>query len=148
MYFCAISASSPLSVTVTPDFDENELPEMREGRITKTFSFTLSWNTAGLVDNKYYTIEVPLTSSRYKGTAANHGSSTETDLYFDGEDNAKWTVLENNMKLQYKHTSQTQLSDLPTQITVRCRDWGAHGEIDVTINGISAKVQSSRVSTK
>ena len=122
-YFCVDAA---ISVSVDPAFDENKKPV---GFPTHTFDFDVEITITAPV--QYYTINVELTSSTFKGIAANAGDSLENDLYFDALDNSGWKWV-NSTTLQYKYTSTS--TTLPSSIKVRCRDWGAHGEIKVTVS--------------
>ncbi len=127
-YVCvpSLSAQNGITATVTPDFDENDLPQAIP---THTFDFDVVLKVTD--PSRDYDIKVVLTSSNFRGIAANAGDSLENDLYFDAEDNAEWTVSTDGTTLTYEYNSVNRT--LPTTIKVRCRDNGAHGEIQLTI---------------
>ncbi len=110
-------------------FDENYYPK---GFPTHTFDFAVEITITD--PSQYYMIQdymiqAKLTLSNFKGIAANAGDSLEDDLYFDAEDNSDWTWVDSTtLKCEYNSMNTT----LPSSIKVRCRDWGAHGEINVT----------------
>ena len=127
-YVCvpSLSAQNGITASVTSDFDENDLPQAIP---THTFDFDVVLKVTD--PSRDYDIKVVLTSSNFRGIAANAGDSLENDLYFDAEDNSGWKVSTDGTTLTYAYNSVN--TTLPTSIKVRCRDNGAHGEIQLTI---------------
>ena len=137
-YFCFASICAVAGVTakVKPDFDENDLPQANPDM---NFNFTIE--EFNILDTtQYYTIRVKLTSSNFKGYAANAGDSLENDLYFEEKDNHKhkWEVSPDGTTLTYAYSSTN--TDIPKKIKVRCRDYGAHGSIQITANNVNVDI--------
>lgn len=134
LLFCYVCfpCLSVASVTagIYQDFDEDDYPSL-----FRTFDFNVNIEITDAT--QYHTIRVQLTSSNFKGTAANAGSSLETDLYFDVLDNFGWTVSGDALTLTYVYGSQN--TSIPAKVKVRCRDWGAHGAINLTVSNTSIK---------
>ncbi len=141
-YLCA---EAGVTATVTPKFDEDDLPQ---GFPHSTFDFDVDIKITGAT--QYHTITVELTSSKFQGIAANTKTSDfvdidenaeaslETDLYFDAMDNSSWTVSPDEMTLTYVYSSVN--TTIPTLIKVGCRDWAANGHIHVTVSGTTIDI--------
>ena len=132
--FCCLSFSAfGVTVTLTQNFTGDKYPE--GGYPNKTdhynqFSFTL--NISGLATNKYYKIRASLSSSKYKGYAANLGSTTAADLQFHPADNPGWTTV-TATHLGSTYGTDSRLQSVPGKITARCFDWAAQGSVTVTV---------------
>ena len=134
LFFCCICiCADATTVTLTRKFTADKYPEGGHP-IDKThfnrFSFSLS--VPDLSTSKYYDIDVRLTSTKYKGYAANFGATTSSDLKFHADDNTDWTLLAAD-HLQYKWKTDPNMQSVPVTITVRCYDWGANGVVTVTV---------------
>ena len=132
-HFCAVAQ---ISITFTEDesFDANKYPVPND---TFDFDVEISFVTP---PTSYVKIFVDLTPSNFKGTAANGGSSLENDLYFKESDNGDWDEVQlNGTRLMFHYTSQN--TTLPTSLKVRCRDYGAYGEINATLEGEDATLE-------
>ena len=126
-------ASDAITVTLTRNFTADKYPEGGHP-VDKTHfnKFSFSLNDLGLDASKYYDIDVRLTSTKYKGYAANFGTTTSSDLKFHVDDNTGW-VFKTADHLQYKWTTDPNQQSVPSSITVRCYDWGANGDVTVTV---------------
>lgn len=103
-YFCfaSISAVAKVTATVQADFDEDDLPTASPD---SNFNFiNLKFDIPDTT--QYYTIRVKLTSSNFKGIAANVGDSLENDLFFEIIDNHKWSVSSDGTTLTYEYCSK------------------------------------------
>ena len=137
-YFCFayICAEAGVTATVEADFDEYDFPTAKPDR---NFNFkNLKFNIPD--STPYCTIRVTLTSSNFKGYAANVGDSLENDLFFEIIDNHLWSVSEDGMTLTYEYNSTN--NEIPKTIKVRCRDYGAHGSIQITANNANVTVNN------
>ncbi len=132
-YFCFASTCAVANVTATidADFDEDDKPTADPD---SSFDFNISFNIPQ--STPYCTITVTLTSSNFKGIAANVGDSLKNDLFFDNLDNYKWhNVSDDGTTLTYNYSSTN--TAIPKTIKVRCRDYGAHGSIQITANDVN-----------
>ncbi len=123
-------AWAQVSITFTraESFTENKCPVPNE---TFDFDVSISFDTP---PTTYVNILVDLATSNFKGTAANGGSSLENDLYFLAADNDGWDeVQQSGTRLIFHYTSINPT--LPTSLKVRCRDYGAYGQIYASIEG-------------
>ncbi len=123
-------AWAQVSITFTraESFTENKCPVPNE---TFDFDVSISFDTP---PTTYVNILVDLATSNFKGTAANGGSSLENDLYFLAADNGGWDeVQQSGTRLIFHYTSIN--TTLPTSLKVRCRDYGAYGQIYASIEG-------------
>ncbi|MYB65798.1 hypothetical protein F4X73_13995 [Candidatus Poribacteria bacterium] len=135
-FFASICAVANVTATVEADFDEDDYPTAKPDR---NFNFkNLKFNIPDLTT--YCTIRVTLTSSNFKGYAANAGDSLENDLYFEKIDNHLWDVSEDGTTLTYNYSSTN--TEIPKTIKVRCRDYGAHGSIQITANNVNVTVDN------
>ena len=126
--FPSLCEAVTVTIEVKPEFNENKKPELQT-----TFDFKIEVDVI-LEPNEsmqYYTVGVSLTPSNFKGTAANAGDSLENDLYFDAEDNGEWTSV-TPTTLGFSYNSQN--TTLPGGFKVRCRDYGAHGDVRATVS--------------
>lgn len=123
-----------ITVTLSRNFSSDKKPEggypNKKTHFNK-FSFGLSIQPK-LAMNKYYDIEVRLTSSNYIGYAGNFGTTTSSDLKFVKADNKDWHFKAAD-HLQYTWGTDPKSQSVPTTVTVRCYDWGAHGDVTVTV---------------
>ena len=91
--FCSLCfCADAITVTLSRKFSADKYPQggypNKEAYFNR-FSFGLSISP-DLDTNKYYDIGVRLTSTNYKGYAANFGSTTSSDLKFRADDNTGW----------------------------------------------------------
>ena len=133
--FCCLSflAFGSVTVTLTQNFTGDKYPEggypNKEDHYNQ-FSFTL--RISGLATNKYYSISASLSPSKYKGYAANFGTTTAADLQFHAADNPGWNSV-TETSLGYTYGTDSLMQSVPGTITVRCYDWGAQGSVTVTV---------------
>ena len=126
--FVSICAMADATATFVAEFDEDDLPTADPGMNFKFIGLSLTLQD----ETQYYTICVELTSSNFKGIAANAGNSLKNDLYFLQADNDNWKVPDDGTTFTYEYGSQN--TEIPKEFKGRCRDYGAHGSIQITVN--------------
>ncbi len=132
--YCLSFSAIGVTVTFTQNFKGGKYPEGGHPSNKdhyNTFSFTL--NIKGYDTNRYYSVNASLSSSKYKGYAANFGTTTAADLQFHAADNPGWTSV-TTTSLGYTYGTVSLLQSFPDTITVRCYDWGAQGSVTVTVS--------------
>ena len=105
----------------------------------KYFNFSLTYHD--LADDEYYKASATLTSSTaYKGTMANYGTQTDSDIQFKRSDYVgQYAPLRNTWDYHdITSLSKTLGTDttnrvLPGSIYTRCFDWGGSGVLTVTL---------------
>lgn len=133
LIFCFCFCADAITVTLTRNFTVDKYPEGGHPMDKTHFNkFSFSLNDLNLDTSKYYDIDVRLTSTNYKGYAANFGTTTSSDLKFHTDDNTGWDFKAAD-HLQYKWTTDPSSQSVPGTITVRCYDWGANGDVTVTV---------------
>ena len=136
--FCFCICANAIEVKLSRNFSADKYPEGGHP-VDKThfnkFSFSLS--ILSLDTSKYYDINVRLTSTNYKGYAANFGTTTSSDLKFVKADNTGWDYKAAD-HLEYQWKTDPTSQSVPGTITVRCYDWGANGDVTVTVREKSA----------
>lgn len=139
LFVCVVGIVSADAVSVTLTLKSDKIPP--EGghpqNVHHYNTFEVDVNIPNLPGNNYYLIEAKLTSTKYKGYAANYGSSDDWDLQFANTDypassTPQWTYI-NSGELTYRVESDATDRSVPKKIYVRCYDWGAYGTVKVTV---------------
>ena len=133
LIFCFCFCADAIAVTLKREFTADKYPEGGHP-VDKTHfnKFSFSLKDLNLDTSKYYDIDARLTSTNYKGYAANFGTTTSSDLKFHRDDNTGWN-FEGADHLHYEWTTDPKQQSVPGTITVRCYDWGAAGSVTVTV---------------